>query len=616
MRAPHWWTIRNREYIIIAFAVGVLVLDLLNIIQSHWLLITIAVVGVLPTLWAGILALKEKYISIDVFNSLAVILSLSVKEWKSAVFIILMLAAARILEDYTESKSHKAVEELLKLKPEKAYLETADGQVEEIGLDKVQKNQVLIVKAGQRIAVDGKVSFGSGYVNEASISGESKPVEKVVGNEVFAGTLLENGVIKIVATRVGKDSTLEKMAELVALAGKNKSQTHKLADKFAGVFLPGVLVLGLVVYLISDSVTMVISLFLVACADDIAVSIPLAMTASLGRAAKRGVIIKGGQYLDALGQLKVLVFDKTGTLTMGSLFVDSVQLAFGVNEKKMWGLVASSEKMSDHPMGKALYHYAVKKSEQLPQDPEHFETIHGQGVCAVVEGREVVIGNSALVERKRLNHSGPELDKNLVYIFVESKLQATLKIKDVPRTEAKSALVKLKSLGVEKLVMFTGDNLETAREISEALGITDYKAFMKPEDKLKELEKLSQLGLVGMVGDGINDAPALARSSVGIAMGSGGTAVAVEAADVVILTDNLERLPEMVELGRRTRSVVFGDVWIWVITNGVGFILVFMGILNPILAASYNFVTDFFPMLNSLRLFRHKKSNKKNKPNQ
>lgn len=552
----------------------------------------------------------QKYISVDLFNSLALILTLAVGELKSGVFIVLMLTVARILEEYTESESHKAVEELLQLKPEKAFIENTGGQVEEVKVEDVSVGKTLVIKAGQRVPVDGKVSYGQGYINEASISGESKPLEKVLGDEVFAGTLLENGALKIVATRVGSDSTLEKMAKLVEDAARNKSKTQKLADKFAGWFLPGVLIMGLIVYLFTKNVTTVISLFLVACADDIAVSIPLAMTASLGQSAKRGVIIKGGKYLDTLGKLKVLVFDKTGTLTMGKLAVESVSFKSEINESEFWSLVASSEKLSDHPMGKALFHYALKFVSGNCQDPENFTTKHGQGIVAKVKSQEVVVGNFLLAENLGIFSSADNHDKNLVYIFIDRELKATLKIKDIPKTEAKTALAKLRALGVEKIVMFTGDNEETAKEIASALGIDDYRARMLPEDKLKALEELTEFGPVGMVGDGINDAPALARSGVGIAMGSGGAAVAVEAADVVILTDNLLRLPEIIELGRRTTKVVYGDIWIWVITNGVGFGLVFMGYLSPVLAASYNFFTDFLPVINSLQLFKKKSSTK------
>ncbi|HRY62920.1 MAG TPA: heavy metal translocating P-type ATPase, partial [Candidatus Paceibacterota bacterium] len=465
------------------------------------------------------------------------------------------------------------------------------------------------------VPVDGKIVFGKASMNEASVSGESLPIDKVVGDEVFSSTLNESGFIKIRATGIGKNSTVERIAELIKNASAHKSKQEKLADNFAEVFLPALLILGCVTYYFSQDIKMVASLFLVACADDMAVAIPLAMTASLGRAARRGVIIKGGQWLDALANMKTIVFDKTGTLTYGTLAVQGIHLEEGVSEEYFWKMVGSAEKYSEHPIGRAIFKEANKKISEIT-DPDTFERHESKGVFASFGGDTVAVGNENLfpeigivldkkvrdiLVRERLEH---KITTALVYI--NKKFSGVITVADVVHPEAKRSVESLRNLGVENIQIFTGDNEEITKTVSSNLGINNFNAKMVPETKLLELEKMSKVGVVGMVGDGINDAPSLARADVGIAMGNGSSAVAVEAADVIILTNNLNRIPEMIRLGRKTQLIIRWNMFIWAISNIVGFALVFTGVIGPVLAAFYNFATDFFPLINSSRLFKEK----------
>ncbi|MDP3934827.1 MAG: HAD-IC family P-type ATPase, partial [Candidatus Giovannonibacteria bacterium] len=341
-------------------------------------------------------------------------------------------------------------------------------------------------------------------------------------------------------------------------------------------------------------------------------------TAAIGRAAKRGVIIKGGEHLESLSQIKTLVLDKTGTLTYGTIAVSGFSLESGFNESEFWKSAAIAEKFSEHPIGRAIFYEAIKHFPS-PPDPSDVRVVKGSGIIAKAGADEIVVGDEKILEDagiildRNLNEqivAAAEKQKTKAFVFVNKKLAGAIFLADTPRPEAKKSIAELKKIGVERVVMFTGDNAQVAKEISAELGISEFLASMSPEDKLRELEKLEKTGApVCMVGDGINDAPALSRADIGIAMGKAGTAVAVEAADVVILTDNLMRVPEMILLGRKTFSVIKTDIVIWLLSNIFGFTLVLTGVFGPALAAFYNFATDFFPLINSARLFKEKIKN-------
>lgn len=603
----------RREYIFIALLLLCLAITFISAKTAVFLFFISAAV-VIPTLWGAIKAGLKLRISIDSFNSIAVIISFLSGEIRSAAFIALMLSFARLLEWKTRTRTSRAVAELLALKPNTAFLEK-ENDYREISIDEVRKGDILLVKSGARVPVDGKIIFGSADINEASVTGESALVSKVVTDEVLSGTLVESGTIKIRAEKVGKESTIERMVALMEEAAAHKTRAQKLADHFAVIFLPILAILGGLTYLFTRDMLMVASLFLVACADDMAVAIPLAMTASIGRAAKRGVIVKGGEWLNVLSKIKILVIDKTGTLTYGTMAVRSIEFENNVDMDKVWKLMASAQKFSEHPIGRAIFKYALEKIGTA-DDPDEFKAHKSCGVQAKIGEDEVLIGNERL-----FGEVGVELDSRVlekfnmekevngyttILIYINKKFAGIITIADMPRIEAGKSIAQLKSLGVERIIMFTGDNEKIAADVSKILGISEFRASMTPEDKVLEFEKLLGNGPVAMVGDGINDAPALARADVGIAMGKGGAAVAVEAADVIILTDDLARLPEMIKLSRRTSEVVWGDIFIWIASNLIGFFLVFTGFLGPALAAFYNFATDFLPLINSGRLFKTK----------
>jgi Cu+-exporting ATPase len=602
----------KREYIIatiVAIALGVEFFYP----GAKLILFGASIFGALPPAMRALSALVKRRITIDTFNSFALGISFATGEIRSGAFIVLMLTFADILDWHTKNRASRALEELLRLRPQTARKESGN-KIIEIPQNQVISGDILIVESGERVPVDGIVIFGRAWINESLVTGESVPVEKTIGDNVFGSTLIESGMIKMRATNVGKDSTIERMAELIKQATKNKARSERLADRFAAMFLPIVLVIGFGTYILTKNILMMAAVFLVACADDMAVAIPLALTAALGQAAKRGVIIKGGEWLETLSKTKTFVFDKTGTLTYGKFVVSDYHLEPHVSSEEFWYLVAIAEKFSSHPIGKAIFHEAAKRLNNIP-DPDEFRISEGNGIIARIKTNEVIIGdehifaefNIPLSEnlKNKLHVERKEHGATTVLVAINKTFAGMITVDDVPRPEAKESISALKELGITKIIMFTGDNEVIASRISTALGIDNFYASMNPEDKLRELERLEKNSIVAMVGDGINDAPALARADVGIAMGGSGAAVTVEAANIVILTDDLSRLPEMLKLSRRTLSVIKGDAVLWVLTNAIGFTLVLTGLFGPALAAFYNFATDFLPLLNSARLFRN-----------
>jgi len=579
------------------------------------LLWTFVIIGTFPTLIRAIKSTLRFKISIDTFNFFALGVSLLYGDVVSSAFIVSMIESAMFLNSYAESKTNRAIEELFKLRPEKAIREV-DGKTEEINSDVILKNDVIVIEEGSRIPVDGVVLSGTALINESSLTGESMPVKKESGDVVLSSTLNESGFIKIRATKVGADSTIEKMAELVKDASKNKSSSERLADRFAEVFLPVLLVVGLATYLITKNVAMVTSLFLVACADDMAVAIPLAITAAIGRSAKRGVIIKGGERIELLSKVKSLVVDKTGTLTYGTFLIKDVKIEEGISEKDFWQAVGIAEKFSEHPIGRAIFKEALVKSKNIP-DPDKFKVYEGSGVVAFFNKDEIAMGKLSIITDLKLKIAESEIEKiksitehkdaTWSIVIKNGKIMGFVSLGDSPRPGAKKSITDLKKLGIKDIRMFTGDNELIAKKVALELGIEKVESSMTPDEKLKKLEEIIKKGgVVAMVGDGVNDAAALSRADVGIAMGKGGSAVSVEAADIVILNDHLARIPEMVSYSRKVMSVIRLDMIIWLVSNMIGFGLVFTGIAGPTLAAFYNFATDFLPLINSSRLFNKK----------
>ncbi len=608
-----------REVILIIF-IGVCLSASVFSAGLEPLIFASAFLGSLPTLWSGLKGLLKIKITIDVFNSIALLISLGTGEISSAAFIALMLAFARLLEWRTANRTTSALESLLRLKPESAVREK-DGKREEVPIELIQVGDTIIISPGARIPVDGIVIQGESEIDESSVTGESLPRPKHAGDLLISGTENLMGGFKMRASRVGKDSTIERMVDLMHEAERSKSKTEKIADRFGAGLLPIVGLLGLGTYLITRDASMTAALFLVACADDMAVAIPLAVTAALGQAAKQGVIIKGGEWLERLGRVQTLVFDKTGTLTYGNLVMEGLEPLNNISVDTLVPLIGAAEKYSEHPVGKATFQWASAQTKTIP-DPDVFEIRAGSGVKARIGKDEIIIGNERAfaafalpIETKTLTalkKAREEYGQTVFLIILNGIPVAIGNVADEPRKEAKRSIAEIRALGLRNIWMFTGDNKKIASRVAHALDIPRVHSGMKPEEKMSQIEQLQKDNVVAMVGDGINDAPALARADVGIAMGVNGTATTVTAANIVILTDDLSRLPYMIRLSRRMSSVIQGNVWIWGLTNLIGFSFVFMGWLGPASAALYNFLTDFLPLFNSSLLFTERPSSLNN----
>ena len=599
---------------------GVLVLILIghyanffSIDLDRALLIFFTSVATFPVLVSAWQALKNRKITIDLLAAVALAVSILNREWASAAFISLMLASARVFTAYAENKSRGAIKHLLKLKPTKVKIKKGD-KIEEISYAKIEVGDLIIVEMGERIPVDGVVINGEALIDQSSLTGESMPVEKKVGSHVLNSTLNISGSLIVKTEKTGKDTTFEKIIKLVEQSQKEKAGIQTIADKFASFYVVFIILAAVALFVFSRDLSLVLGVLLVTCADDIAVAVPMAFSAAIGMAAKRGIIVKGGSFLEGLTEVKTMIFDKTGTLTKGKMKTEEFYFFQGdsITEKELIGMAAGLDFFSSHPSAKAIVNYA-KNQKIVFGKPDKFEEFPGKGNQAMYGTKEIICGRLSFLEERGIEISKKDQEKikqaqesgsSLVMISYDGKLAGYFRLVDEIRPEAKEALAELKSLGVNKFVMLTGDNEKVAKRIASEVGIETYHANLLPKDKLNYVRKyIGQKGKVVMVGDGVNDAASLTLADIGIAMGAIGTDAAIEAADIALMKDNFTKIPEALRIGQFAKKVAKQNFWIWGIVNAGGLALVFLKIIGPEGAAAFNFVTDFFPIFNSLRLF-------------
>jgi Cd2+/Zn2+-exporting ATPase len=576
---------------------------------EYGVLILLNLIGLIPICASAYKALRERQATVDLLASIALIFSLLAGELTSALFIQLMLVFARIFSRYTQDNVHESLKFLLKLRPNKARV-MKNQEIVEVDIAEIKLGEVVVVKLGERIAVDGIVIEGAGSVDQSSFTGESLPVEKHVGDEVLTSTLLTSGELKIKTMKLGEDTSFAWILKLVNEAQDNKSKISGLGQKFASVYVLAILSLSFIIWALTGNLSLVVSILLVVCADDIAIAIPLAFTAAISNAARSGILIKGGIYLEAVGKLKVLLFDKTGTLTTGKLqvrqFINLSDDLYSISEALI--LAGSLADLSTHPISKTIHAY-MHSQHLSAQVVKEFREDPGLGIAGKISGKEVKLGKLEFLELKiEVPAKVRELQQegnNLTFLSVNGQLCSLFAIADQIKPEAKSALAELKLLGLEKLVMLTGDNEMVAHSVASMLGIETYRANLLPEDKLNFIKQtVAHEHYVGMVGDGVNDAPALNLATVGISMGAVGSDVAIESADIVLMRDDLTQIPYVIKLARKVNGVAIQNFGLWIILNLIGLVLVFSGALNPAQAAAYNFVTDIFTILNAMRLIR------------
>jgi len=562
-------------------------------------------VAAFPTFQSVFRAALRKQILSHTLMSVGVIAALVIGQWVTAAIIVLFIRVGNYAEKFTTERSRHALRNLATMAPQLANVER-DGQELELPIDQVRLGDVVIVRPGEKIPVDGTVISGQATVNQAAITGESMPTEAGPGSRVFSATIAQLGSLRIRTERVGSDTTFSRIIRLVEEAESQRADVQRVADRFSAYFLPVVAGIAGLTFLISRNPISTAAVLVVACSCSFALATPIAMLASVGAAAKNGLLIKGGKYIESLARADVVLLDKTGTLTLGLPKVTNLIPLNGTSETELLTMAASVERFSEHPLAKAVQTAAKEKGLKLVE-PQNFEAIPGYGVRARVNGSEVAVGSHRMIsgepisEATQLEASG----KSAVYVTLDGETIGILGLADSVRPEIPEAIKELRSLGIKEIVMLTGDNELVAKSIAVPLGI-EFQANLLPEDKIKVV-KQHQVNnhVVVMIGDGVNDAPALAQSDVGIAMGAAGTDVAIEAAHIALMREDWSLIPEVFKIARRTMGIVKMNIAFTAIFNFFGLTLAAFGILSPIVAAAAQSLPDIGILANSSRLLRY-----------
>ena len=581
-------------------------------LYSRQVLVVLAYLATIPVVISAIKAAVRREITVDLLASIALFASLAHGEWISVIFINLMITSANIFSLFTEHRSRAALEGLLKLKPVTATVER-NGTISDVPIAQVVVGDIVHVNLGERIPVDGVIEKGEATIDQASLTGESLPVSRTAGDRALSSTIVVSGNVAIRTEKVGGETTFEKIISLIENAQASKAPISSISERFGKWYIILTLLGAIIVYAISRDLVVVLSLLLVSCADDVAISIPTAFLATISTEARHGVIVKGGRFLEGLAKTQVLIVDKTGTLTKGQLRVEEVVLFRDANMKQALEYAGVVSQSSHHPSAQAIARY-VEHKDSLFGQADVFMEQSGKGMVATYRGKQIVSGKPSFLKEHGVALSDAETAAinavknrgyNTTLIGCDGVPVCMFALADEVRSDAAYMIKNMKELGVRKVVMLTGDNEKIAARVAKAVGITEFHANLFPEDKLNYIKKsLHAKHTVVMVGDGVNDAAALTLADIGIAMGTIGSDVSIESADVALMRDDLTQIPGLIKAGRRVMQVARQDLVIWGMVNIIGLVLVFTHVLGPSGASFYNFITDFIPILNSVRLFR------------
>jgi len=576
----------------------------------------VSVIGVVGLLVGGWPIFKEalenlfaKRMTMELSMSIAIIAAAAISEFFTALVITLFVLVAEVLEEMTVSRGRRAIRDLLDFLPRAVSVRRA-GAVAEVDADALAVGDAVLVNPGGRIPVDGTVIAGHSFVDQARITGESLPIEKMIGAAVFAGSINQSGALEIRAERLGRDTNYGKIIDAVEQAERSRAPVQRLADRLAGYLVYFALGAAALTYLLTRDIRSTISVVIVAGACGIAAGTPLAILGAIGRAARAGAIIKGGLFLEQLGQVNTVVLDKTGTLTYGQPEVRALLPADGVDPTQLLDTAASAELRSEHPLGKTIVAYARATGRAL-KEPERFGYTPGLGIDAALDGELLLVGNQALMRAHGIAVPAPlragHPEASEVFVAYAGRLLGAIAVADSARPEAAQAIKAIHAMGI-KTILLTGDARAVAEVVARDLGITDVAADLLPEDKQKCVRSLVAEGhTVAMVGDGVNDAPALIEAQVGVAMGSG-TDVARESADVVLLGNDLARFAQTLGIARRTRRIIWANFAGTIGVDAVGIVLAAVGLLNPLFAAFIHVTSELAFILNSARLLPSRSS--------
>jgi len=527
-----------------------------------------------------------------------------ISEFFTALVIIGFVLIAEILEGLTVGRGRRAIHDLLDLLPPIAWVRR-NGRIEELHAVELKAGDIVVVRPGSRISVDGIVTGGNSFVDQSPITGESLPVEKFAGTEVYAGTINQSGVLEVETRGIGKDTAFGRIVEAVELAERSQAPIQRVADRLAGYLVYFALGCAALTFALTRDAQSTISVVIVAGACGIAAGTPLAILGGIGLAARHGAIIKGGRYLEAMWAARTVVLDKTGTMTFGEPAVVSIHPSSGATEIEVLETAALAECLSEHPIGKAIVAKA-RTVAHLPAEPDDFQYVPGKGVRCVSNGHEIVVGSRSFLTERNIPIEADVTDEQDAYaseVFVarNKRFLGILKIADTMRPEAVEAVANLVSMGLHT-VLLTGDQAKVARFVAARLGVHAFESELLPEQKLERVRKLMADGkVVIMVGDGINDAPALMQATVGVAMGSG-TDVARETANVVLLGSHLLDFVTTLRIAKRTYRIIMTNFAGTLAVDGAGVLLASLGFLNPLLAAFIHVTSELVFILNSARL--------------
>lgn len=532
-----------------------------SLLTYNIVLAVASIIAAVPIMIHAYQALRAKVISIELLVSIAVIGAFIIGEYNESAIVTFLFLFGSYLEARTLSKTRESIKSLTEMAPTTATLIHDDGTTEEVDVDDVEEDDIVLVKTGASIPVDGVIVDGHGYTDESAVTGESREITKQVDDNVFSGTMLSDGYLKVRATKVGDDTTFAKIIELVEDAQDTKSHAEKFIDRFAQYYTPAVLIIALLVFIFSRDFKLAITVLVLGCPGALVIGAPVSNVAGIGNGAKRGILIKGGDAMDTFSKVDTFVFDKTGTLTKGNTSVAKVN-NYDLPLEQAFALTAKIESLSDHPLGRAVVSYADQNDYHYQElTITDNQTIKGQGLVATIDGHAVLAGNHKLLAANNVHLSASQQEdlaelkttgSSIVLVAVDGKLELMLGIADIIRPEVAAELQHLREKGAKHLVMLTGDNQATADYVAQQVGIDEVHAELMPEQKVEFVKQFQQDGrTVAFVGDGINDSPSLATANIGIAMGSG-TDVAIETSDVVLMQSSFHALVHAYGLAKKT----------------------------------------------------------------
>lgn len=579
-------------------------------------MIAAAVVAGYGIVVKAVRALIAKVVGIDLLVSVAAIGAVIIGNFWEAAAVTFLFAIGHALEAATLNKTRSALAELVAVAPDSAIV-VRDGEQQEIPAGQVRMGEIVLVKNGAKVPVDGQVVSGTGAIDEASITGESIPVEKTKGGQVFAGTVSRGGFLQVLATGIGADTTLARIIHRVEEAQDAKAKTQAFIDRFSTWYTPAVMVLALVAGLISGDVVLALTLLVIGCPGALVISIPVAIVAGIGRAARNGILIKGGDFLETSAKITAVAVDKTGTLTEGKpQLTDVIILDSTLDRTEVLRWAAAAEAGSEHPLARPILETAREEGVAPQGIPGAVTPVPGKGIVANVNGRQVLIGNPPLLEQYGIASGIAEAaqaaqdlaaaGKTPMIVAVDGRVIGVVAVADQIRQDAPEMVARLHRAGVEKVVMLTGDTRLVAEAVGKATGIDEIHASLLPEDKLDAVTELQRQGhTIAMVGDGVNDAPALATANIGVAMGAAGSAVAVETADIALMGDNLLKLPEAIGLAKRTVNVMKQNIAIALITVVLLLAGVFAGGVTMSIGMLVHEASVLVVIANAMRLLRN-----------